>query len=219
MNKAVIWIALVLGLTYITHHPKSTHHYDHATTKTTTTLDHDTDLADPKGQSLDTAHKRVVVIGDSLTVGMTPYWPTDSVALQANFDAQIGRPLRSAQSIVARYDLAADSYVLALGTNDCMTELNEQQIRALINATTKPIRYKPVLVLTLGEHGPIRSCAQRFNAVLRQLSNSSQNLKLGDWQALARDHPEWYGAKGDGIHLTGQGYQARAMWLHALLAA
>ena len=47
-----------------------------------------------------------------------------------------------------------------------------------------------------------------YNIVLRRAARAYANLVLLDWQALAHDHPSWFGS--DGVHPSADGYRARA---------
>lgn len=219
MNRAIIWIVVIVGLVYFTQQPDPDS--AEALPATTSTVAPPEDPTTPLASMLppQDGPRRVVIIGDSLTMGISPHWPSNGNGLRVDIDARGGRPLHQVNRIVSDTVEQTDAYVLALGTNDCMSNPNEDQIRNLIISALNTSQAKPVLLLTLGENGKIRDCAARFNAVAKRLAASIPSLELGDWQALAHNHPEWYGASGDGIHLTPSGYMARAEWLNALITA
>lgn len=216
MNRAIIWIAVIVALVYYTQQPDAV---EDGSTQGSTTVAEDTLTPLTSMLPPQDGPTRLVVIGDSLTVGISPYWPSNGDSLRVDIDAANGRPLHKANAIVKQNIERTDAFVLALGTNDCMSELGDDEIRNLIIASLNTSEAKPVLLLTLGENGAIRECAKRFNAVAKRLAASIPSLELGDWQAIIRNHPEWYGSRGDGIHLTPDGYKARAEWLNSLVAA
>jgi len=47
-----------------------------------------------------------------------------------------------------------------------------------------------------------------YNTVLRRAARAYPNLRLLDWEGLARAHPQWFGS--DGVHPSADGYRARA---------
>ena len=159
---------------------------------------------------------RVTIIGDSLTVGAVEYWQTPT-GMEVKIDAKTGRSLRQSQSLIKQTADATDAYIVALGTNDCAARLDDAALNSLIISSFTAGQAKPMILLTLGESGKIHDCAVRFNAAARRLADNIPGLELADWQAVIRDHPEWYGAIGDGIHLTHGGYKARAAWLRSQL--
>lgn len=219
MNRAIVWIVVIVGLVYFTQQPNPENAEALPATSTTVTVPEDpttplTSILPPQDEP-----RRVVIIGDSLTVGISPHWPSNGNNLRVDINARGGRPLHGANSIISETVAETDAYVLALGTNDCMSNPDEDQIRNLIISALNTSQAKPALLLTLGENGQIRDCATRFNAVAKRLVATIPSLELGDWQAHIQNHSEWYGSNGDGIHLTPAGYKARAEWLNSLIAS
>ena len=47
-----------------------------------------------------------------------------------------------------------------------------------------------------------------YNRALRTVASRHPNLRVFDWDAMARSHPAWFGR--DGVHPTAMGYRARA---------
>lgn len=216
MNRAIVWITVIVGLAFYSQQsaPEPSHpdvSSAISTTSTTTVTRPTTSLTGllPKVDE----PVRITIIGDSLMVGTAQHWSPMGGHIQIGIDADNGRPLRKAKALIARTVARTDAYVIALGTNDCAGELSDEAIRSRIASAFTMGQAKPMLILTLGESGSIRDCAVRFNKVARQLADSIPGLELADWEAVIHDHPEWYGTKGDGIHLTPGGYKARARWL------
>lgn len=156
--------------------------------------------------------RTVTMIGDSLSRVTARHLVSDANTVW-RVDAVGGRPLAVAKPLVANSAPTTDVFVIALGTNDCASDVSDKQLQERIYTTLSVTEGKPTSFLTLGENGPIKACATRFNQLLRELAGSIPALTVLDWQAVIREHPEWYGGQGDGIHLTPSAYAARASWL------
>ena len=153
----------------------------------------------------------VVVIGDSLAVGMAP----DLQALLPDrpvlVDARVGRPLDEGMSVLAASDPPHASFLFSLFTNDDPVRI--EFLDAAVRAS----------VASLGPHG----CAVwativrpkiggrtygAVNARLRALAldpSLSGRLLVADWARAVRGHRKQWLAK-DGVHGTAAGYWARA---------
>lgn len=156
--------------------------------------------------------RTITMIGDSLSLVTARHIVSDSDTLW-HVDALGGRPLTVAKPLITSSVPTTDVFVIALGTNDCAGNVNDKQLKERIYTTLSVTEGKPTSFLTLGENGPIKACAERFNRLLRELAGSIPALTVLDWQAVIQNHPEWYGGQGDGIHLIPDAYAARASWL------
>jgi len=156
--------------------------------------------------------RTITMIGDSLSRVTARHLTSDTNTVW-HVDALGGRPLSVAKPLVASSAPTTDVFVIALGTNDCASEVSDDKLKERIYTTLSVTEGKPTSFLTLGENGPIKGCAERFNRLLRELAGSIPTLTVLDWQAVIREHPEWYGGQGDGIHLIPSAYAARASWL------
>jgi hypothetical protein len=153
----------------------------------------------------------VVVIGDSLAVGMA----LDLQALMPGrpvlVDARIGRPLDEGMAVLAGTLPPKASFAYSLFTNDDPVRI--EQLDAAVRSS----------VASLGPHGCAvwativrpkvggRSYA-RVNARLRALALDpalSGRLQIADWAAALRGHRRAWLAK-DRVHATAAGYLARA---------
>jgi hypothetical protein len=153
----------------------------------------------------------VVVIGDSLAVGMAPDLQALLPGRPVLVDARIGRPLDEGMSVLAASDPPRASFVYSLFTND-----NPARIEYLDAAVRES-------VAALGPHG----CAVwativrpkvggrtygAVNARLRALALDPAlrgRLLIADWAHAVRGHRKQWLAK-DGVHGTAAGYWARA---------
>jgi hypothetical protein len=162
----------------------------------------------------------VVVIGDSLAVGMAPALQGLLAGRAVLVDARIGRPLDEGMSVLAGSDPPRASFAYSLFANDDPIRIEEldQALRSSVAA--------------LGPHG----CAvwativrpkvggrtyARVNARLRALALDpalSGRLLIADWAQAVRGHRKAWLTK-DGIHGTAAGYLARAQLYADALSA
>lgn len=149
--------------------------------------------------------RTVSLVGDSLNVGIEPYlarqlqgWGLRTDDVPGRTTAEGLEALRSAGSNLASHVL------VSLGTNDVSTpaETFRAEVREAL-ALTAPNRC--VVWYTIFRAGESTSA---LNAVLRDEAGRNDNLRLVDWDALARAHPGWLSS--DGVHATPSGYAARA---------
>jgi hypothetical protein len=153
----------------------------------------------------------VVVIGDSLAIGMAPDLQALLPGRPVLVDARIGRPLDEGMAVLAGADPPRASFVYSLFTNDdpIRIEQLDQAVRSSVGS--------------LGPHG----CAVwativrpkvggrsygSVNARLRALALDpalSGRLLIADWAQSVRGHRKAWLAK-DGVHGTTAGYLARA---------
>lgn len=157
--------------------------------------------------------RRIVVIGDSLAEGTAQYMPATTPGFSWQTDAKVGRPMLNVGPLVARYEPQADAFVIALGTNDCVGSVTDKELERRIFTVLGKVLGAPTAFVTVGENGPVAACAVRLNKLLKQIAGVVPKAYVLDWQAQAANHPEWYGVRGDGIHLTPAGYKARAIWM------
>ena len=153
----------------------------------------------------------VVVIGDSLAVGMALDLQALLPGRPVLVDARVGRPLDEGMAVLAGADPPRASFVFSLFTNDDPVRI--EALDAAVRAS----------VASLGPHG----CAvwativrpkvggrtyRAVNARLRALAldpSLSGRLLVADWALAVRGHRKQWLAK-DGVHGTAAGYWARA---------
>lgn len=160
-----------------------------------------------------TGRRAVIVIGDSLAVGMAPALRSDLAGDAVSVDARVGRPLAEGMAVLAATALpAGDHPVLALSlfTND-----DPRAVRALEAAVRESLR----------RVGP-RGCAvwatirrPALDGVSYAAANTRLEALAADprllgrllvvpWAQEASRHPGWVAP--DGVHGTPEGYAARA---------
>jgi len=162
----------------------------------------------------------VVVIGDSLAVGMAPALQGLLPGRPVLVDARIGRPLDEGMAVLAGSDPPRASFAYSLFTNDDPVRI--EQLDAAVRSS----------VASLGPHG----CAvwativrpkvggrtyARVNARLRALAldpGLSGRLLIADWAQAVRGHRKQWLTQ-DGVHGTVAGYLARAQLYADALAS
>lgn len=162
----------------------------------------------------------VVLIGDSLAVGMAPALQGLLPGRPVLVDARIGRPLDEGMSVLAGSDPPRASFAYSLFTND--DPVRVEQLDAAVRSS----------VASLGPHGCAvwativrpkvagRTYAQA-NARLRALALDpalSGRLLIADWAQAVRGHRRRW-LRNDGVHGTAAGYLARAQLYAGALAS
>jgi hypothetical protein len=153
----------------------------------------------------------VVLIGDSLAVGMAPALQGLLPGRPVPVDARIGRPLDEGMGVLAATKPPKASFAYSLFTND--DPIRIEQLDAAVRSS----------VASLGPHG----CAvwativrprvggrtyAAVNARLRALAldpSLSGRLLIADWARALIEHRKQWLAK-DKVHATAAGYLARA---------
>lgn len=147
----------------------------------------------------------VSLVGDSLNVGVEPYLRADLGGWQIDTDDVVGRATTTGVEHVSDQGTALGSYVvISLGTNDPVTGADafRAEVAAVLGVASSR---RCVVWATIHRNG---DAYEPFNEVLLDASATNRNLRLVEWAAMIRDHPEWLAA--DGIHGTPDGYRARA---------
>jgi hypothetical protein len=153
----------------------------------------------------------VVVIGDSLAVGMAPALAFLLADRPVLVDARIGRPLDEGMSVLAGSDPPKASFAYSLFTND--DPLRIWQLDAAVRSSVAALGPRGCAVWATIVRPKVggRSYAQ-VNARLRALASDpalSGRLLIADWAQAVRGHRKaWLTA--DRIHGTAAGYFARA---------
>lgn len=150
---------------------------------------------------------QIYLIGDSLTEGMVgqiePLFASKGLSLTVN--SQNGRHVTETVNLVGSMGIPNHSLVIvALGTNDgpdpasFKTNVDDALTRLINNQ---------VIWLTIDRPG-----FDNLNTILlNQETADYPNLTIADWAAFRRNSPQWLGI--DQVHLTPEGYQARAEFI------
>jgi hypothetical protein len=172
--------------------------------------------AAPSGANPYSGARDVIVIGDSLAVGMARPLKADLGDWPVSIDGRIGRPLAEGMQILAETPLppgeegAHTVFEFSMFTNDSPSNVTQLE---------QAVRYS---ISRLGAHGcavwaTIARPAQRgvsYNAAndrLEALANDpslASQLIVVPWKQEVTAHPSWLGS--DHVHATPEGYAARA---------
>jgi hypothetical protein len=149
----------------------------------------------------------VLVIGDSLAVGMEDAVREALPGWRVRFDARTGRPLAEGMRILAAQPDAPAIVAFSLFTNDTpgATATLEQAVRSTAGrpggcAVWATIVRPPVAGVSYAS----------ANALLERLGGDPElalGLQVVDWSAIVAQSPSYLA--GDGVHGTPAGYRAR----------
>jgi hypothetical protein len=164
---------------------------------------------------------KVAIVGDSLTDGIktriTPF--AARLGFDAKIDAQTGRDIEAGLSPLKKIVTGRDLVVVALGTNDARSGLTAAEADTRIDEMMALAAGKPVLWVNIyrSDTKGTMAAADLFDQQLAAATNRYPNLTVLDWSSYIQSRPELMGA--DHIHLTSDGYVARAEWLALQIAA
>jgi lysophospholipase L1-like esterase len=158
--------------------------------------------------------RRVVMIGDSITVASIPLLETaaNELGIDLTIDAEIGRrmtvgsqPAAGTQALEQiNADASADLYVIALGTNDIGKYQTVDEYAAEIEEVLALVPDDaPVVWINAYLTGePDRS--ETFNAALLDVLGARGNATVGRWAAIAAEDGV---LRSDGIHPSEEGVE------------
>jgi hypothetical protein len=146
----------------------------------------------------------VMLVGDSLNVGIEAYLPERLPGWSIDADDEVGRTTDAGLAALEGLGAAlAPVVVVSLGTNDPQTDVDgfRDRVRRAL-ALTGPDRC--VVWPTIWRGG----ASDAFNDVLAQEAAANGALRVVDWVGLVERRRELM--SGDGVHPTEEGYAARA---------
>jgi hypothetical protein len=163
---------------------------------------------------------KVAIVGDSLTDGIktriTPF--ATRLGFDAKIDAQTGRDIEAGLSPLKKIVTGRDLVVVALGTNDARSGLTATEADTRIDEMMALATGKPVLWVNIyrSDTKATMAAADLFDQQLAAATSRYPNLTVLDWSSYIKSRPELMG--DDHIHLTSDGYVARAEWLARQIA-
>ncbi|MEY2534406.1 MAG: hypothetical protein QOF29_2316 [bacterium] len=164
----------------------------------------------PPARGTGSERRALVLVGDSLAVGVRSLLAPLLPGWQVRVDGRTGRPLAEGMGIVAGTPLPSDgSTVLAISlfTNDDPTETRE--LEAAVRASLARAGSNGCVLWATIVRPPLNGVGyQAANSLLRRLAEDDERLRIVPWAEEVAARPSLLG--GDGIHATPQGYQARA---------
>jgi hypothetical protein len=156
------------------------------------------------------APKRVVMVGDSLSVGTANLLPALLPGKTVSTNGRIGRPLAEGMGIINGLDLTSQPTVLlvSLFTNDGPTATD--QLAAAVRQTLADVGDDGCAVWATIVRPPYNGVSYaNANKVLHELeAHYYPKMILVPWAETVAEQPSLVG--GDGVHGTTEGYQVRA---------
>jgi predicted DCC family thiol-disulfide oxidoreductase YuxK len=152
--------------------------------------------------------RNLLVNGDSLAVGTTPYLPRALRRWRVTQSTAISRHAFEGASIMRAYGRGLPRVIhVSLGTNDDPRSLSG--FRAAIREVMAVAGPRRCVVWANIVRPPVAGASYAgYNRVLREESKPRENLRVVDWARMVRQNPGWLA--GDGVHVSATGYQYRA---------
>jgi hypothetical protein len=153
----------------------------------------------------------LVLVGDSLAVGVRGLLPAALPGWKVQVLARVGRPLAEGMSVVSGLDLsqAGRPAVLAISlfTNDDPTHTSA--LETAVRRTLALVGSRGCAIWATIARPPVNGVSYRAaNALLARLATDNARLRLVPWAERVAATPQLLGA--DGVHPTPAGYQLRA---------
>ena len=149
----------------------------------------------------------VLVVGDSLEVGTSPYLRGLLQGVPLTVDAETSRPSSTGVEVLRSKLQSSDSVVVFdLGTNDDPAQ--PQALASDLAAVRQISAGRCVVVATLNRPPYNGVPIDGLNQAVRSFAAGSAPAQLVDWHAAAMANPGLLGS--DGVHATSSGYATRA---------
>jgi len=152
----------------------------------------------------------LVLIGDSLAVGVRSLLPGLLPGWQVSVDGRVSRPLAEGLSVLRSASIPSDgSTVLAISlfTNDDPS--HTAQLRTAVQQTLDRVGSNGCVVWATIARPPVNGVSyDAANSLLRRMAQSDSRLRIVPWAEQTAARPSLLGP--DGVHPTPAGYQLRA---------
>jgi hypothetical protein len=153
----------------------------------------------------------LVLVGDSLAVGVRSLLPAALPGWKVQVLARVGRPLAEGMSVVSGVDLSAADppmvLAISLFTNDDPTHTSA--LETAVRRTLALVGSRGCAIWATIARPPVNGVSYRAaNALLARLATDNARLRLVPWAERVAATPQLLGA--DGVHATPAGYQLRA---------
>lgn len=136
----------------------------------------------------------VLAVGDSVMLGSAKKLASHGIRVDAAKNRQVIYALQIFNYYKSTKELG-NNIVIHLGTNGITKKATFEKI-------LDPIKDVPnVIVLTM--RAPGRASETLNNAIINELPLTYPNVKILDWHAISKDHPDWFAS--DGIHPNSTG--------------
>jgi lysophospholipase L1-like esterase len=154
------------------------------------------------------AERRLLVVGDSLAEGTRPYIPKELDGWRVRQSTKVSRHASDGDDIMRRYGDRLPRVVhVSLGTNDDPRDVDG--FRTAIRSVMKVAGPDRCVVWANIVRPPYAGVSYRgYNRALADEDARRDNLLVLNWKRMVHRHPEWLAR--DGVHVSAEGYQARA---------
>jgi lysophospholipase L1-like esterase len=165
--------------------------------------------AGPRARAIPERERNLFVDGDSLAVGMLPFLPAALPGWQISSSAETGRHTAfGVAKLRERADALPRFVVISLGTND--DSRDTEGFRGGVSEALSIAGDKRCVVWLNVARPPFAGTSYAgINGVLDEEAVAHSNLVVIDWATSVHAHPGWLAP--DGVHLTAEGYRARAL--------
>ena len=182
----------------------------------------DSSNAEPGGPVDAGPAPRVLIIGDSLTVGAAAAGLEDLVQGTLTVKAFGGITTTHGALVLSNTDMSDyDEIVVALGTNDIAeasntTDMADEMIPRVAAVMAAVGDSLPVVWVNLDSGGSLDVIG--VNEVIASAADEHPNLRVADWDSFVSSLTDNDALrKSDGIHYTEAGYRIRARWMADVL--
>lgn len=158
--------------------------------------------------SADALSRRLLVDGDSLSVGTAPYLPRELGRWKVIQSTSVSRHAYEGAAVMRAFGRRLPRVIhISLGTNDDPHSVDafRSAIRDVM-AVAGPRRC--VVWANIVRPAVAGASYAGYNRALAQESRPRENLRVVNWARLVRDNPHWLA--DDGVHVSAEGYQVRA---------
>jgi lysophospholipase L1-like esterase len=158
--------------------------------------------------SADAQSRRLLVNGDSLAVGTKPYIPRELDGWGVTQSTAISRHAHQGAAVMRRYGSRLPRVIhVSLGTNDDPSQV--EGFGAAIDEVMEVAGERRCVVWANIVRPPVGETSYAaYNRALAREDRERDNLRVVNWVRMTKRHPEWLA--GDGVHVSGAGYRARA---------
>jgi hypothetical protein len=150
----------------------------------------------------------LVLVGDSLAVGVRGLLPSLLPGWRVSVDGRIGRPLAEGLRVLEATPVPSGGVLgISLFTNDDPTHTS--QLQAAIRETLARAGPRGCVIWATIVRPPVNGVSyQAANAVMERAAAADSRLRVVPWAAQVAARPSLIGA--DGVHPTPAGYRLRA---------
>ena len=156
------------------------------------------------------ARKGLLLVGDSLAVGVKGLLPSLLPGWSVQIDGRVGRPLAEGMGIINAASLPSDGgtvLAVSLFTNDDPTHTS--QLQSAVRTTLSRAGPSGCVIWATIVRPPLNGVSYAAaNAALQRMAAADPRLRIVPWAERVRARPSLVG--GDGVHPTPAGYQLRA---------